>query len=483
MKRESGTRSGSAKFPRFTQGLSARLGRMSTLLAPPDPTVLPGDGRRTSSPGPDDRAKDRSAVRQTVTVFLILGIAAMALVFVPSVAWIRTQALDHALGNIANSTEQMAEHTLAPFINKELLASDPEARRQLDAVVDGRVAEGPLMRVKIINDDGVIIYSDEDRLIGRQVQLSEQVAALFNGGDTVATLEDPHPQENRFESGNGQLVEVYTLATSEAGPDLIFEAYYPAEPVLAEQRDLFLRLAPGVLLALVLLQAAQLPLALWLSRRVQSHQIIRRRLLRQSIAASELERKRIARDLHDDVIQDLAGLSYALESVETRTPETVRPTIVQARTILQNNVGTLRGMLSELYPDDLERMGLPRALNRLADPLREQGIEVTLNVPERFEVSKTVQTLLYRVAREALVNTAKHARADAVSVTLDMHDRMARLSVTDNGIGMDPSTGVQDGHLGLRLVQDTVAEAGGAIDIKSGPGEGTCVTTSIPTGS
>lgn len=459
---------------------------MSTLLAPPDPTVLPGGNGKPHRSGAhimDDQATDRSAVRQTVTVFLILGIAAMVLVFIPSVAWIRAQSLDHVLDNIAISTEQMAEHTLAPFVDDQLLAGDQEALDQLDAVVHGRLAEGPLMRVKVIDDDGVIVYSDEDRLIGEQMQLPGRIAGLFDGGETIATLEDPDPQENRSENGGGQLVEVYALAESAAGQDLIFEAYYPAGPVLADQRDLFLRLVPGVLLALVLLQAAQLPLALWLSRRVQSHQIVRRRLLRQSIAASELERKRIARDLHDDVIQDLAGLSYALESVETRTADTVRPTIVRARTILQNNVGTLRGMLSELYPGDLDRMGLPRALNRLADPLREQGIAVTLNVPEHFEAGKTIQTLLYRVAREALMNTAKHAQADSVAVSLDVSDRTARLSITDNGIGMDPSANVQDGHLGLRLVQDTVAEAGGTIEIQSGPGEGTCVATNIPTGS
>ncbi|HET7415774.1 MAG TPA: sensor histidine kinase [Arthrobacter sp.] len=459
---------------------------MSTLLAPPDPTILPGgNGRhpRSMAHALDDRANDRSAVRQTVTVFLILGIVAMILVSVPAVAWVRAQALDHALGNIAARTEQMARHSFSPFVDEPFLAGDPEARQELDAVVDGRIAEGSLMRVKIINEDGVIVYSDEERLIGKEMPLPGRAAALFDGGETIATLQDPHPQENLLEGGKGQLVEVYTLAPSAAGPDLIFEAYYPAGPVLENQRQLFLQLAPGVLLALILLQAAQLPLALWLSRRVQSHQIIRRRLLRQSIAASELERKRIARDLHDDVIQDLAGMSYALESVETHTPETVRPTIIQARTILQNNVGTLRGMLSELYPGDLDRMGLPRALNRLADPLREQGTVVTLDVPERFEVSKPIQTLLYRVAREVLMNTAKHAQAESVTVTLDMSERTARLSITDDGIGMDPSAKSQEGHLGLRLVQDTVAEAGGTIEIKSRFGEGTCVTTSIPTGS
>lgn len=459
---------------------------MSTILAPVDPAPSnerDGATRSDLHPLKDEQANDRSVVHETITIFLILGLTAMILVFIPSLLWVRAQALDHALGNIAASTQRMASFTLAPFVDDDLLSGDPEAQARLDEVVNARIREGDLMRVKIVTEDGRIIYSDENRLIGEQMQLAARATALFDGAPPTAVIEEPDEGENRFESDAGHLVEVYTLARSAAGVPLIFEAYYPADAALAEQGALFLRLVPGVLLALVLLQAAQLPLAIWLSRRVQSHQLVRRRLLRQSVAASDLERRRIARDLHDEVIQDLAGLSYALESVETRSPDTVRPTLVQARTILQGNIGTLRGMLTELYPADLNRMGLPKALNRLVDPLREQGVDVSLDVPESFQVDKTTEVLLYRVARETLVNTAKHAEATSVSVELRMADHTAEMRVADNGIGFDSTQEIQNGHLGLRLARDTVAEAGGTVEITSSTGEGTCVITSVPLAS
>ncbi|GAB3522022.1 sensor histidine kinase [Arthrobacter monumenti] len=459
---------------------------MSTILAPVDPAPLNerDDAIRSDlHPLKDEQANDRSIVHETITIFLILGLTAMILVFIPSLLWVRAQALDHALGNIAANTQRMANFTLAPFVNEDLLSGDPEAQERLDDVVNARIGEGDLMRVKIVTKEGRIVYSDENRLIGERMQLADRATALFDGASTTAVIEEPDEGENRFESDSGQLVEVYTLATSAAGVPLIFEAYYPADAALAEQGALFLRLVPGVLLALVLLQAAQLPLAIWLSRRVQGHQLVRRRLLRQSIAASDLERRRIARDLHDEVIQDLAGLSYALESVETRSPDTVRPTIVQARTILQGNIGTLRGMLTELYPADLNRMGLPKALNRLVDPLREQGVDVSLDVPESFQVDKTTEVLLYRVARETLVNTAKHAEATSVSVELRVADHTAEMRVADNGVGFDSTQEIQNGHLGLRLARDTVAEAGGTVEITSSTGEGTCVITSVPLAS
>lgn len=475
-----------ARSPRLAQGLHSRLSRMSTLLAPVNPALQDVTGRSNSSghlPLRDEQAKDRSVVHQTVAIFLVLGLLAMILVFIPSLLWIRAQALDHALDNIKTGTQRMADHSLAPFVTSDLLAGEAAALSRLDDIVDARVREGALMRVKIVNADGRIVYSDENLLIGQQMQLADRAAALFSGGPATATIEDPDGDENRFEADAGELVEVYTLATSAAGVPLIFEAYYPADAALAEQVALFVRLVPAVLLALVVLQTAQLPLAIWLAKRVQAHQLVRRRLLRQSIAASDLERRRIARDLHDEVIQDLAGLSYALESVETRSSDTVRPTIVQARTILQANVGTLRGMLTELYPADLEKMGLPKALNRLVDPLREQGVDVSLKVPESFDLDKTTETLLYRVARETLVNTAKHAAATSVTVEVRLTARSVDMRVADNGIGFDFTPEAQDGHLGLRLARDTVIEAGGTVHITSADGEGTCVSTSIPLAS
>lgn len=122
-----------------------------------------------------------------------------------------------------------------------------------------------------------------------------------------------------------------------------FEADYDDDEVRAEQASVLFGMAAPFLLALGVLQLAQLFPAVRLARRIQAHEAARSRLLRRAIEASELERQRIARDLHDEVIQDLSGLSYVLESEERHGPQAQRALFADARRILQDNVRSLRG--------------------------------------------------------------------------------------------------------------------------------------------
>jgi two-component system, NarL family, sensor kinase len=231
--------------------------------------------------------------------------------------------------------------------------------------------------------------------------------------------------------------------------------------------------------ALLVLLLVQLPSALRLARSVERGDAAQRRLLSQAVAASDLERRRIARDLHDDVIQDLAGVAYALESAEPRLADDARPLVTRAREILRRDVATLREMLVELYPADLDSVGLPRAIVQLADPLRRDGVDVRVDVPD-VHVDATSATLLYRVARESLANAAKHAQARRVDVRLlDRPDELV-LVIEDDGRGFDTASASARGHLGLRLIRDTVAEAGGSVSVSSTEGVGTCIEVRLP---
>src|SRR5690606_21671195 len=137
---------------------------------------------------------------------------------------------------------------------------------------------------------------------------------------------------------------------------------------------------------LLLLQVAQLPSAVRLARQIQGLQVGRRRLMSQAAAASDLERRRIARDRHDDVIQELAGVSYALESIEDRLDLEVQPVMERARDLLRGSVRDLRSMLTEIYPADLDMVGLPQAIDRLADGLRGDGVTVHVELQEDLAV-------------------------------------------------------------------------------------------------
>src|SRR5690606_30698345 len=130
-------------------------------------------------------------------------------------------------------------------------------------------------------------------------------------------------------------------------------------------------------------------------------------------------------------------VSYALESVEARVEDGVRPTMTHAGAVLRESVRDLRGMLTEIYPADLDIMGFAQAIDRLADPLRAQGVEVAVSVPEVLAVGPVRATLLYRVAREALANTLKHAAATSVTVRLRREGTDVVLVIADDGVGFD----------------------------------------------
>lgn len=430
--------------------------------------------------GPRNRSAERSEVRAAVTRFLVVGLISMMIVAAPVALLMRAVTLEQALNNVEQRAQRMADYTLAPFVTSPALEGDPAAARILDAVIQARVSDGSIIHIKVWSATGLIVRSDLKPLNGRTFPVPEAAQQVLATGRPTATLEPQHATVEEYGSSHSDVVEVYAATESRSGERFLVEIYYPADVVLAEQTAALVGLVPAALLALAVLQAAQLRPAVSLARRIQSFQLNRRRLLQQAIAASDLERIRIARDLHDDVIQDLAGLSYALESVEYKASPEVRPLLLQARSLLQNNVHTLRSMIAELYPADLDSIGLSQALVRLGAPLKAKGVEVSFTVPENLELEQNTSLLIYRVARECLTNIDKHAKASHVEVRLVKDQHNAILEVTDDGVGFEPDDSAVSGHIGLRLVRDTVAEAGGRVDVRSGYGEGTSVITTLP---
>lgn len=424
-------------------------------------------------------AEERSEVRSAVGQFLLVGFAALVFVGTPAAFWIRAQAEAHALSNVILVTQQLADYALAPMVTDQLLAGNPAALRTLDARLAPWLEKGTVLRIKVWNEDGTIVYSDVPELIGERYELPDGGDALLVGGPGVSEIGLSDAPENRLEPLEGEMVEIYVGSSAATGAPLIFEAYFDDDGVRQEQTAVLLGIAPVFLLSLAVLQLAQLVPAVRLARRIQEGQASRRRLLQRAVDASALERRRIARDLHDEVIQDLAGLSYAMESEVTRGTSEQIPLFTRALAVLQQNVRSLRAMTTELYPLDLDRLGLPTALSRLAEPLRERGIDVTLTLPDNAELGREQSAVLYRVAREVLANILKHAEAHAVEFSLELDRDQAVLRIGDDGRGFDPDAATPERHLGLRIMRDTTLEAGGDLDIRSRPGGGTVVTARL----
>ncbi|MDY7542389.1 sensor histidine kinase [Cryobacterium sp. 5B3] len=422
---------------------------------------------------------DTSEVRSAVLRFLAIGVITLGAVLIPVYLWIHGQAEQRALTEAILRTHQLADVTVGPLLDDAVRAGDASAISRVDAGLRPWMADGSLVRVKVWSGDGKILYSDSADLIGDTYPLPAWSPDLLAGGREHAWLGQPIGLDTVNEAAAGDLVEINVRATDAAGWPVIFEAYFDDEAVQNAQSRLMLDVLPVLVVSLVVLQLAQLLPAIGLARRIQAGQTSRRRLVQHAIVASDFERMRLARELHDEVIQDLAGLSYALEAEERQGTNERRALTGQARGILLRNLRTLRAITTELYPPDLERLGLNEALRRLLEHVAATGIDVHCELSPDVPSDKDRLAVLYRVAREALANVVKHSRASAVDLVLTGDAVTTSLSIRDNGRGFDPAAAAPGGHLGLRIMRDTVQMTDGSLSITSGVGEGTTVVVRI----
>jgi two-component system sensor histidine kinase DegS len=171
--------------------------------------------------------------------------------------------------------------------------------------------------------------------------------------------------------------------------------------------------------------------------------------------------------------QDLA--SGRLLELDDDLPELLTATDAAQRAV--------RDLLGDLRKSPLGAAGLIPTLRLLVDQLSAAGAPTTTLDIEEFESTPLAQLLAYQVVREALHNTAKHARASNVAVRLWRDDDMLRLSVTDDGTGFASSTVDNDRHFGLQIMKERLEAAGGTMIVDSRLGKGTMVAASVPTDS
>ncbi|MCD5340679.1 sensor histidine kinase [Pseudarthrobacter sp. NPDC092184] len=153
------------------------------------------------------------------------------------------------------------------------------------------------------------------------------------------------------------------------------------------------------------------------------------------------------------------------------------------RTVLDGEVTAVDGVLTDQHPLDFYALGLAGCIDRLTAPLRHRGTAVRWDTPHwGIEIPKDCASLLYQSAREALSNVYKHSGASHLAVQLAAVDHGIRLVVADDGTGFDSEAATCGRHhgYGLRLMSVAVHEAGGTVDIRSAPGQGTSVTVTLP---
>ena len=209
---------------------------------------------------------------------------------------------------------------------------------------------------------------------------------------------------------------------------------------------------------------------------------MRGELLRRVIRAQEEERRRIARELHDATGQSLASILLGLKVTEQeRTLQQARARIADLREIVAAAAGEVRRIARELRPSVLDDLGLEAALERLTDDVASRtGVDLIrgVTIGER-RLDPEVETVVYRVAQEALTNVAKHGEARTVHVELSTTKGTLRLSVRDDGRGFDPGS-VADRGLGLQGMQERADLVDAKLTVRSAPGEGSTVVLEVP---
>jgi signal transduction histidine kinase len=331
-----------------------------------------------------------------------------------------------------------------------------------------------------------VIWSDESDLTGRRYALPADVPPLFGTDDVIAEISEMDRPEDRAARDEGPLLEVFAGATDADGEPLVFEAHMSPERLDEEQTALLTELLPLALGALLVFQLTMLPLAMSLARRVERAQAERSDLLRRALLSSDLERRRIAQLLHDGVIQDLAGLSYALPTVSGKLPadpsaDSARRTADHMSFILRRVVASLRSLLTDIYPPDLEGDGLTAALNELVQSAAESDVSVELDLSPGLGVPTETGRLVYRVVREGLRNVVRHSDAADAKVTVHKDGDDVTVRVADNGRGLvGERNGRERGHLGVKLLADTVGDVGGRLDLRAGESGGAVLEASFP---
>jgi two-component system, NarL family, sensor histidine kinase DevS len=202
---------------------------------------------------------------------------------------------------------------------------------------------------------------------------------------------------------------------------------------------------------------------------------------RRIVEAQELERRRLARELHDDTGQALTSMLLGLRALEeARDDDERRAGIGALRELVVTTLQDVRRLAVELRPRALDDLGLVPALERLAQAFREQtGTRVQLEARLEERLPSELETALYRIVQEALTNVMKHARARNVSIVLTRRSGAISVLVEDDGVGFDAEAAGETG-LGLLGMRERLALASGTLTVESSPGAGTTIVAEVP---
>jgi signal transduction histidine kinase len=367
----------------------------------------------------------------------------------------------HQLESLIEVTSALSQETDVERL-LELVA------RRLHELLDARLVAVALPQgdeeLRIVTAAG----ETADEVVGTTLALGEsKTGRVFQRvrSERVDSLLDDPEVDRGFTRRLGARTGIWIPLVVHGRPVGVITAYDRLSAPDARFTDDDVRLAETI--------AVRAAVAVELSERVQ------RDALRRIVAAQELERRRLARELHDETGQALTSILLGLKQIEGSEPS---PAVESLRELVVATLQDVRRLAVELRPKVLDDFGLVPALERLTEGFGEQtGIAVDLEasaITDRLPME--VETAIYRIVQEALTNVVKHAHAHRVSVLLTTANGRIKAVIEDDGTGFDPAAADGDGGIGLIGMRERIELLDGSLAVESTPTSGTTIAVEVP---
>ena len=361
-----------------------------------------------------------------------------------------------------------------------------------DYLLDVARERGPGYREQLteFREGNIATLAELEKLIGRDERITSLRGKLDEYWQTFDPLFDWTPGEKILRSAGFLRREVVPRREAVLGIAMEIEELNNAnvaaqkEAVARRQgafrQDMQRLLWQTVLVGLTVAVVVVLRLRV-LEHRSEEAERQMRELSQQVVQAQEEERRNLSRELHDHVAQVLTGLRMALGGIERASGDSrVAGAVAECRTLVDDMFRTVRDLALGLRPSMLDDFGLQPAVEwHVRDFSRRCAVDVALKMDGDFALLPDKhRTCVYRVIQEALTNCARHAQASTISVDVTSRDGQLRVEVTDDGVGLDPSSGRRG--LGLRGIEERVKELRGTLAIAQRASKGTTLTVVLP---
>jgi signal transduction histidine kinase len=423
---------------------------------------------------------------KAVTMFFLSGIVVMLLVGVAGGIVLQDLGRRQAMREAERLATVAGEDLVQPRVTNGILRGSSVSLLRLETVVVA-VLQDPIEHMRLCDTSGRILYSDLPELIDSSCPLEPALLDPATGGDVEVRAAELASAPAPFGPRGEELLEVAVPLETPNGQPLLLLVSMRSDSVLTSARTLWRPFLPVMGFALLALAILQIPLAYQLARKVSRSQQEQGRLLERAVASADVERRRLAADLHDGPVQLFSSVAMTLaaraEHARRRDDLQTATALSTAAEDMREGIRGLRSALVSAYPPSIGTGGLGRAVADLAVPLRDSGIRCFVDIPRPLALPETVEKLLFRASQEAMRNVVAHSKAQEATVRVWKAGEVAGIEIRDDGVGFEPGQdglGASEGHLGLQILHDLARDAGASLLIESQPGEGTTVRLEVP---